>query len=99
MKIPEKAFYRVQVGMDRVLRVVATLELIQHLLPKMGYKNLLVPQTLNGLKGWGTANAAPSAAPAASNAYVVSNECLPARQCQASPTQTAEAFDVLLVDI
>jgi hypothetical protein len=38
---------------------------IQHLLPKMGHKSLLVTQTLHGLKGWGTADAAASAAPAA----------------------------------
>jgi hypothetical protein len=31
----------------------------------MGHNNLLVTQTLNGLKGWGTTTAAASAAPAA----------------------------------
>jgi hypothetical protein len=47
-----KVFYRVQVGADRILRVVAALELIQHLLPQMGHKSLLVTQTLHCLKGW-----------------------------------------------
>jgi hypothetical protein len=41
VKIPGKVFYRVQVGVDRVLRVVATLKLIQHLLPKIGHKSSL----------------------------------------------------------
>jgi hypothetical protein len=50
---------------DSVLRVVPTLVLIQHLLPKMGHKNLLVTQNLNGPKGWGTTVAAASVAPQA----------------------------------
>jgi hypothetical protein len=41
------------------------LEFIQHLLPKMGHKSLLVTQTLNGLKGPGTTDATASAAPEA----------------------------------
>jgi hypothetical protein len=63
--MPGKVLYRVQIGVDRVLRVVATLELIQHLLPKMGHKSLLVTQTLNGLKASETTTDAASAARAA----------------------------------
>jgi hypothetical protein len=65
VKVPGKLFHRVHVGADRVLWVVATLEFIQHLLPKMGHKSLLVTQALHSRKSWGTTDAAASAAPAA----------------------------------
>ena len=37
----------------RDITLVATRKLIQHLLPKMGHKSLLVTQTVHGLKGGG----------------------------------------------
>jgi hypothetical protein len=36
-------------GPNGALRVVATLELVQHHLPKMGHKSLLVTQALHSL--------------------------------------------------
>src|ERR1035441_9115286 len=62
VEIPGKVLYRVQVGVDRVLRVVATLELIQHLLPKMGHKSLLVTRGLHSQQCSGKAHAVASAA-------------------------------------
>src|ERR1039458_593065 len=40
------------VGTNRVLRVVATLEFIQHQLSEMGHSDLLVTQTLHGQQCW-----------------------------------------------
>src|SRR6266496_4912524 len=37
VEVPREIFYRVNVGTDSVLSVVATLELVQHQLPKMGH--------------------------------------------------------------
>jgi hypothetical protein len=41
------------VGTNRVLRVVATLEFLQHQLSEMGHSDLLVTQTLHGQQCWG----------------------------------------------
>jgi hypothetical protein len=41
------------VGTNRVLRVVATLEFIQHQLSEMGHSDLLVTQTLHWQQHWG----------------------------------------------
>src|SRR5271163_2339951 len=41
MKVPRKVLHRIDVGTYGALRVVATLEFIQHHLPKMGHGNLL----------------------------------------------------------
>ena len=41
MEVLRKVFHRVDVRTYGALRVVATLEFIQHLLPKMGHSNLL----------------------------------------------------------
>src|ERR1700682_420596 len=40
-----KIFYRMDVGTNRVLSVVATLELVQHHSSQMGHSSLLVTQT------------------------------------------------------
>jgi hypothetical protein len=37
----------VDIGTNSILRVVATLELVQHHLPKMGHSNLLVTHNLH----------------------------------------------------
>jgi hypothetical protein len=65
MEEPRKVFHRRDVRTYGALRAVATLGFFQHHLPKMGHKSLLVTQTLDGLKGWRTTDAAASAAPAA----------------------------------
>jgi hypothetical protein len=43
-----KVLHRKDVGTNGALRVVTTLEFIQHLLTKMGHKSLLVTQALHG---------------------------------------------------
>ena len=53
VEVLREIFYRVNVGTDSVLSVVATLKLIQHLLPEMGHSDLLVTQTLHGQQCWG----------------------------------------------
>jgi hypothetical protein len=58
-EVLRKILHRMDVGTNRVLSVVATLEFIQHQLPEMGHSNLLVTQTLHGQ------HAVASAAPAA----------------------------------
>jgi hypothetical protein len=64
MEVPRKVFHRVDIGTYGALRVVATLEFIQHHLPKMGHSNLLVTHTLHSKQCPGTAHAAASVAPA-----------------------------------
>jgi hypothetical protein len=46
VEVLREILYGVDVGTDGVLSVVATLELVQHQLPKMGHSNLLVTQNL-----------------------------------------------------
>ena len=46
VEVLREILHRVDIGTDGVLSVVATLELIQHQLPKMGHSNLLVTQNL-----------------------------------------------------
>jgi hypothetical protein len=41
MEVLRKVLHRVNIGTYGALRVVATLEFIQHPLPKMGHDNLL----------------------------------------------------------
>lgn len=64
MEVLRKIFHRVDVGTYGALRVVAMLEFIQHLLPKMGHNNLLVTQTLHRQHNYSKASAAASIAPA-----------------------------------
>ena len=52
-EVLRKILHRMDVGTNRVLRVVATLEFIQHQLPEMGHSNLLVTQTLHRQECWG----------------------------------------------
>jgi len=46
-EVLRKILHRMDIGTNRVLRVVATLEFIQHQLPEMGHSNLLVTQNLH----------------------------------------------------
>jgi hypothetical protein len=46
VEVLREILYRVNVGTDSVLSVVATLKLIQHQLPEAGHSNLLVTQNL-----------------------------------------------------
>jgi hypothetical protein len=64
MEVLRKILHHVDVGTDGALRVVATLEFIQHLLPKMGHNNLLVTHTLHRRHNYSEASAAASVAPA-----------------------------------
>jgi hypothetical protein len=52
-EVLRKILHRMDVGTNRVLRVVATLEFIQHQLSEMGHTDLLVTQTLRGQQCWG----------------------------------------------
>src|SRR5208282_1899532 len=52
-EVLRKILHRMDVGTNRVLRVVATLEFIQHQLSEMGHSDLLVTQTLHGQQCWG----------------------------------------------
>ena len=47
VEVLRKILHRMDVGTNRVLRVVATLKLVQHQLSKMGHKSLLVTQALH----------------------------------------------------
>jgi hypothetical protein len=46
-EVLRKILHRMDVGTNRVLRVVATLKFVQHQLPEMGHSDLLVTQTLH----------------------------------------------------
>ena len=59
-----KVFHRVDIGTYSALRVVATLEFLQHLLPKMGHSKPPVTQLLHSQQCQGTTYAAASVAPA-----------------------------------
>src|SRR5579859_8256694 len=52
-EVLRKILHRMDVGTNRVLRVVAPLEFIQHQLSEMGHSDLLVTQTLYGQQCWG----------------------------------------------
>jgi hypothetical protein len=64
MKVLCKIFHRVDIDSCSALRVVATLELIQHALPKMGHGKPPVTQGLHSQQCAGRAHAAASVAPA-----------------------------------
>jgi hypothetical protein len=48
VKVLREILYGVDISADGVLNVVATLQFVQHQLPKMGHSDLLVTQTLHG---------------------------------------------------
>jgi hypothetical protein len=50
VEVLREIFYRVNVGTDGVLSVVATLKFIQHQLPETGHSHLLVTQNLHQRK-------------------------------------------------
>src|SRR5271156_3199729 len=52
-EVLRKILHRMDVGTNRVLRVVATLEFLQHQLSELGHSDLLVTQTLHGQQCWG----------------------------------------------
>src|SRR5438067_506471 len=53
VEVPREILHCMDIGADGVLSVVATLELVQHHLAKMGHSDLLVTQNLHGQQGWG----------------------------------------------
>src|ERR1700719_4334008 len=53
VKVLREILYSVDIGTNRVLRLVATLELVQHQLSEMGHSDLLVTQTLHAQQCWG----------------------------------------------
>ena len=64
VEVLREILHGVDISTDGVLSVVATLEFIQHQLPKSGHSNLLVTQTYTGNNA-GDDHAVASAAPAA----------------------------------
>jgi hypothetical protein len=46
VEVLRKILHREDIGTDGVASVVTTLKLVQHQLPKMGHRNLLVTQNL-----------------------------------------------------
>ena len=46
VEVLRKILYGADIGTNRILRVVAALELVQHQLPESGHSNLLVTQNL-----------------------------------------------------
>jgi hypothetical protein len=64
MEVLRKVFNRVDIDACSLLRVVATLELIQHALPKMGHGKPPVTRGLHNHKCPPIATAAASVAPA-----------------------------------
>src|ERR1700719_1343186 len=53
VKVLREILYSVDIGTNRVLRLIATLELVQHQLSEMGHSDLLVTQTLHAQQCWG----------------------------------------------
>src|SRR6267378_8262388 len=53
VEVPREILYRMDIGTNGVLSVVATLELVQHQLPKMGHSDLLVTPNLHAQQCWG----------------------------------------------
>jgi hypothetical protein len=53
VEVPREILYGVDVSTNGVLSVVATLEFVQHQLPKMGHSDLLVTQNLHAPLCWG----------------------------------------------
>src|ERR1700730_9023517 len=47
VEVPREILHRMDIGTNGVLSVVATLELVQHQLPKMGHSDLLVTPNLH----------------------------------------------------
>jgi hypothetical protein len=64
MEVLRKILHRVDVAADSAWGVVATLEFVQHQLPKMGHGEPPVTQALHNQQSPGTAHAAASVAPA-----------------------------------